>query len=130
MSYLPVEVLNFLKIKLIFNIFYCFWMFVNKLCTYIISHINCAHVSKCKKCFNVKSLTYCFHMEKKILADFQNCISVPLITRKPPKFETKVSETICVDLKRSCAYSLHIDLLRTTTWKRFLRKKTYHCPLL
>ena len=32
-----------------------------------------------KKCFNVKSSTYYFHMKTKILADFQICISLPLI---------------------------------------------------
>ena len=36
------------------------------------------HISKSKRCFNVKSSTYYFHMKKKILADFQICISVPL----------------------------------------------------
>ena len=30
-SYLPVHFVNFFKIRLIFNIFYCFWVFVNKL---------------------------------------------------------------------------------------------------
>ena len=34
------------------------------------------------RCFNVKSSTYCFHMKTKILADFQICISVPLIFKK------------------------------------------------
>ena len=28
--------------------------------------------------FNVKSSTYYFYMKKKILTDFQNCISIPL----------------------------------------------------
>ena len=42
------------------------------------SHISHAHVSESKRCFNVKSSTYCFHMKTKILADFQICISVPL----------------------------------------------------
>ena len=46
-------------------------MFVNK-------HISRAHISKSKRCFNVKSSTYYFHMKTKILADFQICISVPL----------------------------------------------------
>ena len=34
-SYLPVKFVNFLKSRLIFNIFYCFWMFINKLFTYL-----------------------------------------------------------------------------------------------
>ena len=47
-------------------------MFVNKLFTF-------AHISKSKRCFNVKSSTYHFHMKTKILADFQICISIPLM---------------------------------------------------
>ena len=34
-NYLPLKFVNFLKSRLIFNIFYCFWMFVNKLFTYL-----------------------------------------------------------------------------------------------
>ena len=49
-------------------------MFVNKLFTYLTR----AHISKRKTCFNVKSSTYYFHVKKKILADFQICIGVPL----------------------------------------------------
>ena len=41
--------------------------------------MSCVLISKSKKYFNVKSSTYYFHMKKKILADFQICISVPLI---------------------------------------------------
>ena len=36
------------------------------------------HISKNKRCFNVKYSTYYFHMKTKILADFQICISLPL----------------------------------------------------
>ena len=36
-SYLPVEFVNFLKRRLILNIFYCFRMFVNKFSTYLTS---------------------------------------------------------------------------------------------
>ena len=49
-------------------------MFVNELFPY--SH---AHISKSKRCFNVESSAYYFHMKTKILEDFQICISVPLI---------------------------------------------------
>ena len=48
-------------------------MFVNKLFTYL----TCADL-KSKRCFNVKSSTYNFHMKKKISADFEIYISVPL----------------------------------------------------
>ena len=48
-------------------------MFVNKFFTY-----SRAHISKNKRCFNVKSSTYYFHMKTKILTNFQICISVPL----------------------------------------------------
>ena len=48
-------------------------MFVNKLFIYLTCEIK-----KSKKCFNVKSSPYYFHIKTKILADFQICISVPL----------------------------------------------------
>ena len=38
----------------------------------------CAYL-KSKTCFNVKSRTYYFYMKAKTLADFQICISVPLL---------------------------------------------------
>ena len=50
-------------------------MFVNKL-------FSCAHISESKKCFNLKSSTYYFHMKTVILADFQICISVPFKKKK------------------------------------------------
>ena len=37
-------------------------------------------MSKSKRCFDVKSAAYYFHMKKNILADFQICISVSLNT--------------------------------------------------
>ena len=40
--YIPVKFVNFLKSRLIFNLFYCFWMFVNKLFTYL----TCAYLEK------------------------------------------------------------------------------------
>ena len=45
-------------------------------------------------------------------------IKYGLITRRLPKFETELSETICVELtvsKKNDAYSLHIDLPRIIT---------------
>ena len=44
-----------------------------------LSHNSRAHISKSKRCLNVKSSTYYFHMKTKILGEFQICISVPLI---------------------------------------------------
>ena len=41
------------------------------------SKIN-KNISKRKSCFNLKFLTYYFHMKTKILADFQICICIPL----------------------------------------------------
>ena len=41
-------------------------------------HIARAHISKSRKCFNVKSSAHYLRMKTKILADFQICISVPL----------------------------------------------------
>ena len=56
LRYFPMKFVNFLKSRLIFNICYCFWMFINKLFTY-------AHISESKRCFNMKSSTYCFNMK-------------------------------------------------------------------
>ena len=68
-----VNFVNFLKSRLIFNIFYifeCLWT--------NFSHDSSALISESKRCFNVKSSTYYFHMKKKIVANFQVYISVPL----------------------------------------------------
>ena len=73
-SYVPVKFVDFIKSRLIFNIFYCFGMFVNKFFTYL----TCAYL-KSKRRFNVKSSAYYFQMKTNILADFQIRISVPLI---------------------------------------------------
>ena len=48
-------------------------MVVNKLFTYL----QCVFLNK--RCFNVKSSTYYFHMKTKKLVDFQICINVHLI---------------------------------------------------
>ena len=48
-------------------------MFVNKLLAYL----TC---EKRKRCLNVKSSTYYFDVKTNILADFQICLSVPLIS--------------------------------------------------
>ena len=48
-------------------------MFFKKLFKYL----TCANL-KSKRCLNVKSLTYYFHMKTKILTEFQICISVSL----------------------------------------------------
>ena len=71
-----MKFVSFLKSRLIFNVCYCFWMFLNKFFTYSASRV---HISKSKRCFNMKSSTYYFHMKIKILAYFQICISIPLI---------------------------------------------------
>ena len=61
-------------------------MFVNKLFTY-----PRAHISKNKRYLNVKTSTYYFQMKKKILADFQICISVTL-----KELRNCISRIICV----------------------------------
>ena len=94
-SYLPVKFINFLKSRLIFNMFYCFWMFVNK--------ISRAHFSKCKRCFNVKSSTYYYFLVKtNILADFQVCISVPLISWSKIKNFTDQTKNTEVNVSFMC----------------------------
>ena len=54
-------------------------MFVNKCISHKYINTYLTYISKSKGCFNVKSSTYYVHMKTKILADFQICISVPLI---------------------------------------------------
>ena len=50
------------------------------ICLWSFSHISCVHISKSKWCFN-----YYFHMNTKILTNFQICISAPLkIMRQLP----------------------------------------------
>ena len=64
-----MKFVNFLKSRLIFNIFYC-----SECLQTNFSHISRAHISKSKRCFNVKSSTCYFQMKAKILSDFQICI--------------------------------------------------------
>ena len=40
------------------------------------SHISRAPISRCERCFKVKSLTYYFHVKTKVLADFETCIKL------------------------------------------------------
>ena len=49
------------------------------------SHISLAFISKSKRCLNVKSSTYYYHMKTKILADFQIYMRVPLKDKTNPK---------------------------------------------
>ena len=66
-------------------------MFVNKLFTYL----TCAYLRKSKRCFNVKSSTYYFHVQTKISADFQTCISVPL-NQRLKLFTFGMIQVLCV----------------------------------
>ena len=64
-----------LKTKLLLNIFYCVFIFVNKQFIYI----SGAYISKSKQCYNAKPLAYYFFVKMKTLVDFHICISVPLM---------------------------------------------------
>ena len=67
------EVYTFLKSRLLFNIFYCFCMFVvNKRFMTMV-----AHNAKSEWYYNAKSWAYYFYVNTKISLDFQICISVP-----------------------------------------------------
>ena len=66
-----LEICKLLKSSLIF----CYSTVSECLKTNI-SHISPTHISKSKRCFNVKPSSYYFHMKTKILTDFQICISV------------------------------------------------------
>ena len=72
-SYLSAKFVFFLKSRLLFNIFYCFCIFVNKHFIYL-----AAHNSTCKYCYNAKPSADYFYVKTKISIDFQICISVPL----------------------------------------------------
>ena len=52
-------------------------LFLN-VCKQTFRIISRAHISKSKRCFNVKSSTYYFYIKTRISADFQIWISVPL----------------------------------------------------
>ena len=62
-------------------------MFVNKLMTYLTFTYL-----KGKRCYNVTSSTYYFHVKTKILAEFQICISVPLAKGLWDEFLRKATE--------------------------------------
>ena len=64
----------FLKYRLIFKIFYCFCMFLNK------HFINAGvYISERKQFHNAKPSTYYFYMKTKIPFNFRICIRVPLM---------------------------------------------------
>ena len=64
---------NFLKRRLIL-----IYSIVSECLQTNFSYISRAHILESKRCFNVKSSTYYFHMMTKISADFQICIGAPL----------------------------------------------------
>ena len=72
---MSVKFVILLKSRLIFILFYSFWMFVNK-------NISRMHISKRKRCFSGKSSTFYFLVKTTALADFQICISVPISLSK------------------------------------------------
>ena len=63
----------FLKSKLIFKIFYCFRIFVNK---HFINTGTC--ISKSKRYFKTKPSAYNFYVRTPMALNFHVCISVPL----------------------------------------------------
>ena len=70
-SYSPVKFTYFLKSRLLFNILYCFCMFVNKHFAYL----WCTYLKKWK-CYNAQSTLYYFYTKTNLLQDFHICISV------------------------------------------------------
>ena len=65
LSYSPIQFVFFLKSRLFFNIFCCFWMFVNK---------HFANFTVTRVYFRV----YYFYMNRNWQENFHICISVPL----------------------------------------------------
>ena len=74
----------FLKSRLIFEIFYCFCMFVKKRFT-----DTGAYISESKGWYNAKSSAYNFYMRTNVPLNFRICISVPL------KISQNLQENTC-----------------------------------
>ena len=102
MSYLPVKFVCFLKSRLVFNIFYCFLMFINKHFIYL----GCASL-KNEWCYYTKPSAYYFYMRTKISEDFQICISVPLTLswRSPISYRNQ-SIDLRSKIHKNCTYRL------------------------
>ena len=64
----------FLKSRIIFNTFYCIFIFVNKGLTCCRS----AYISKSKRSYTAKFLVCYFYVKTRISTDFHNHIRVPL----------------------------------------------------
>ena len=71
-SYSPVKLVIFLKSRLLFNVFYCFCMFLNKHFT----NLKYAYLKKWKLLCVI--MWYYFYMKTNVLLDFHICISVTL----------------------------------------------------
>ena len=66
---------------------------------------------KVKGVLNVKSSTYYFHMKTKILAEFQICISVPLIrTNMAPCFIKFISDSVTKNCKFITKFSFLFEV--------------------
>ena len=110
-SYLSVKFVNFLKSRLIFNF----------------SHISRAHISKTKRCFNVKSSQYYFHMNVRILTDFQICISVPLIKLSLASNVIKKETLAQVSSCKFCKFFRN-TFLQSAFGRLLLQVQEYPCP--
>ena len=78
-SYSPLKFVFFLKSRLLFNVLYCFCMFVNKhFANLKCSYENCYN----EMCYKVQSAWSYFYTKKNVLQDFHICMSVPLIWTK------------------------------------------------
>ena len=86
------------------------------------SHISRAHISKCKRCFNVKSSTYYFHMKAKIFTDFQICISVPL---KKTKLNC-LTDGVCFRVRSITKKAKHVNYSVKVQSETYTVKSTVH----
>ena len=75
----------FLKSSLLFNVFYCFGMFVNKHSRYL----KCACLKKWKASRCAICMVF-FYMKANVLPDFHICISVSLKVRAFVIFPTSI----------------------------------------
>ena len=63
---------------------------------------------KVKGVFNMKSLTYYFHIKTRVMADFQICISVPLMASLSPTFQKKLTYLTNFSANNASFYKLKV----------------------
>ena len=95
-------------------------------------HNSRAHISESERCFNVKFSIYYFHTKMKILADFQICISGPLILCKAALDKTVLCEANNREISRKRSFEMYClcdkayqcSALQSTPWRSYSENLT------